>query len=117
MIITKRTKASLTQFLNLLEHDVAHVLLEKHNVSVFGYDQISINQTLSETDQNSIETLIIEVVETKGDLRNRVSPRYRFDERWRDLEKCLLLDGYRVEENNVVSVEPFIGMKRGQVSY
>jgi len=108
IIVTKRTKASLTQFLDLFSQDVVHVLLEKHGVYIWGYNQIEINNALSEADRKSMEPLIEEVVITKGDLRNRVNPRYRFDERWNDLEKCLLLDGYRVEGSNVVRIEPVI---------
>jgi hypothetical protein len=29
-------------------------------------------------------------------LRNEVSPKYLYDERWTDLLRCLLLDGYHV---------------------
>ena len=108
MIVTERTKASLTQFLDLFAQDVVHVLLEKHGVFIWSYNQIEINKALSDADQKSMEPLIEEVVRTKGDLRNRVSPRYRFDERWNDLEKCLLLDGYKVKGSDVVRIEPVI---------
>ncbi len=108
MIVTKRTKLSLCQILSLFEQDVIQILLEKHEVFSGGYDQVEIGDSLYRAGQNSIETLIGEIVRTKGDLRNKVSPRYRFDERWDDFERCLLIDGYRVENNEVVRIEPFI---------
>jgi len=108
MIVTKRTQLSLSQFLGLFEQDVVHVLLEKHGMSTYGYSQIEISESLSDTDKNSIESLIDEVVSTSGDLRNRVSPRYRFDERWKDFEKCLLLDGFKIEEKTILRLEPII---------
>lgn len=108
MIVTKRTKLSLCQFLGLFDQDVVHVLLEKHGITLWGYSQTEISEVLSEADQGSIESLIDELVRTNGDLRNRVSPRYRFDERWNDFEKCLLLDGFKVEEKTILRLEPVI---------
>ena len=108
MIVTKRTKFSLCQLLDLFDQDVVHVLLEKHGIRVWGYSQTDLSEALSEADQGSIETLIGEVVRTNGDLRNRVSPRYRFDERWSDFEKCLLLDGFKIQENQILTLEPVI---------
>ena len=108
MIITKRTKLSLCQFLGLFGQDDLHVLLEKHGITVWGYNQAEISEALSEADQVSIETLVDEVVRTNGDLRNRVSPRYRFDERWSDFEKCLLLDGLKIQNKEIQAIEPVI---------
>jgi hypothetical protein len=108
MIVTKRTKFSLCQFLGLFDQDFLHVLLEKHGITAWGYSQTEISEVLSEADQGLIEPLIDEVVRTNGDLRNRVSPRYRFDERWSDFEKCLLLDGFKIQEKEIVTIEPVI---------
>ncbi len=108
MIVTKRTKLSLCQFLDLFEQDVVHILLEKHGITPWGYSQTEISGVLSEADHDSIESLIDELIRTNGDLRNRVSPRYRFDERWNDFLKCLLLDGFKVEEKTILRLEPVI---------
>lgn len=108
MIVTKRTKLSLCQFLDLFGQDVLHVLLEKHGITAWGYSQTEISKVVSDADQGSIETLIDEVARTNGDLRNRVSPRYRFDERWSDFEKCLLLDGFKIQEKEIQTIEPVI---------
>jgi hypothetical protein len=46
-------------------------------------------------------------------LRASINPKYLYDERWTDLERCLLLDGYRVigdysNAYKVVAVDPTI---------
>lgn len=52
--------------------------------------------------------VLSEVVATQGDLRTRVNPKYRFDERMRDLKQCLLLDGYIVQDERLVQTDPSI---------
>lgn len=108
MIVTRRTKFSLCQFLSLFDQEFLHVLLEKHGIAAWGYSLTEIGEVLSEADQSLIEPLIDEVTRTIGDLRNRVSPRYRFDERWNDFEKCLLLDGFKIQEKEIITLEPVI---------
>jgi hypothetical protein len=108
MIVTKRTKLSLCQFLGLFEEDFLHVLLEKHDIKIEACRLTEIKEVLTETDYGSIETLIDELVRTNRDLRNRVSPRYRFDERWSDFQKCLLLDGFKIQNKEIQTIEPVI---------
>ncbi len=111
MVLTKRTKYSLAQFLDLFDVAVGHTLLKKYDISWGwggGYNQVAISDILLGTDNASLGRLFEEIVATYGDLRNRVSPRYRFDERWIDLTKCLLLDGYRVEKSSITRIEPFL---------
>lgn len=43
-----------------------------------------------------------EIIRTEGDLSQRVKPHYRHDQRFRDLEKCLLLDGYIIRHNELI---------------
>ncbi len=52
--------------------------------------------------------VLAEVVATQGDLRARVNPKYRFDERIRDLKQCLLLHGYIVNDESLVQTDPSI---------
>lgn len=108
MIVTKRTKLSLCQLLDLFDQDFVYILLNKHDINTRGYSQIEIGEALSEADQGSVSTLIDEAVSTNGDLRNRVSPRYRFDERWSDFGKCLSLDGFKIKEKEILRLEPVI---------
>lgn len=51
---------------------------------------------------------LAEVVATAGDLRTRVNPKYRFDERMHDLTQCLLLDGYIIQEKKLLQTDPSI---------
>src|SRR5207253_5403123 len=69
---------------------------------------------------NDIESILIngmeeqlyslwgEILRTQGTRRYEVSPRYRFDERFDDLQRCLLLDGIRIENRALVVIEPTI---------
>jgi hypothetical protein len=38
----------------------------------------------------------------------RVSPKYRYDERFDDLERCLQLDGYRLDDSGLTSLDPSV---------
>ncbi len=55
-----------------------------------------------------ISNLLAEIARTSDDLRNRVSPRYRFDERFVDLQRCLQLDGYLIGGDTIVPIDPSI---------
>jgi hypothetical protein len=36
------------------------------------------------------------------------NPRYRYEQRWDDLIRCLLLNGYKVDDGSLVSIDPLI---------
>lgn len=110
MVLTKRTKYSLAQFLDLFDAAVGLTLLEKYDISLGwgGYKQIAISETLLRTDNAKLGHLVEEIVATNKHLKNKVTPKYSFDERWQDLMKCLLLDGYRVEQGSIIKIEPFL---------
>lgn len=110
MNVSKRTRLSLSQFLDLFGSDTSNLLLEKHNISSEDdyENKVSVKQSILQADSKSIASLLEEIAKTEGDLRNRVSPRYRFDERWDELKGCLLLDGFKVERKTINSVEPSI---------
>ena len=44
----------------------------------------------------------------KQTFRNKINPKYTFDERWSDFEKCLFLDGYKIQNNAIILIEPTI---------
>jgi len=122
MIISERTKISLSQFLNLFTDITTYMLFRKHQIPVKNLDQkfekyqclaeqfdlILISDALIKATPVSIEALINEVVRTQGDLRSQVSPKYTFDQRWSDFDKCLLLDGFRIENEEVIRIELLI---------
>jgi hypothetical protein len=59
-------------------------------------------------DDRTLMHVLTEIVATQGDLRARVNPKYRFDERLHDLKQCLLLDGYAVQDARLVQIDPSI---------
>lgn len=106
MIVNLRTKISLSQLLDLFEYNLNNLLLEKHSLEYYCSNITDIKDALLE---GSLESLIQEIVSTQRDLRSRVTPKYKFDERWEDFQKCLLLDGYKItESNSIISIEPTI---------
>ena len=57
---------------------------------------------------NSLDSIISELISIKQDLRSRISPRYKFDERWTDFEKVSVLDGIKLKSDILISIEPNI---------
>lgn len=106
MIINLRTKISLSQLLDLFEYNLINLLLEKHSLDHNCNDISDINNALQ---VGNLEPLIQEIVSTQRDFKSRINPKYKFDDRWTDFEKCLLLDGYKIIESNlIISIEPII---------
>jgi hypothetical protein len=108
MIISKRTKLSLCQFLALFG-GTTYILFQKYDFPrISSHDPITLGAALSKNTEGSIRDLMEEITKTFSTLRSEVSPRYRFDERWDDLKKCLILDGYKIENNKLLKIEPTI---------
>ena len=104
MLLNKRTKISLSQLLEIFEYDWINVIFEKYSLPNHCQNIIDIKKILI---KNDINLLIKEIVSTQKDLRSRISPKYKFEERWEDFAKCLLLDGYKITDTNtIISVEP-----------
>ena len=55
-----------------------------------------------------IQSLISEILRTRQTIRYDITPHYRFEERWNVLERSLFLDGYRIEVEQLVPVDPTI---------
>lgn len=64
---------------------------------------------LREVEDRILLLVLAEIAATSGDLRARVNPKYRFDERIHDLTQCLLLDGYIIKDKTLVQADPSIG--------
>lgn len=64
--------------------------------------------TLRDLDDRTLMLVLAEVFATLGDLRARVNPKYRFDERQHDLAQCLLLDGYIIQDKKLLRTDPSI---------
>jgi len=111
-MIGLRTRYSLAHFLDLQEPAVSNVLLGKyglHHISLTPRQLLDqLLDTLRSLDQRILMQVLSEIVTTSGDLRARVNPKYRFDERMHDLVQCLLLDGYLVQDKKLVQTDPSI---------
>ena len=87
-MIGTKTRYSLAQFLELHEPDFVVVLLGKHNMhSSLSNGRIltEVLQALRSATDEELLSLLDEIVRTSGDLRSRITPRYRHDERYSDL--------------------------------
>ena len=107
-MISERSKLSLCQFLDLQSRPSLAVLLRKHGIDAEVYDLDSLSVSVQCVPPDQLHSLVSEVIRTRGDLRNQVTPRYRYDERWDDLVLCLLLDGYKVGDGQLVAIDPTI---------
>ncbi len=111
-MIGQRTRYSLAQFLELQEPMTSIVLFGKYGVQDLslphGQLLYGLLNTLRDLDARTLMLALAEVVATTGDLRARVNPKYRFDERLHDLTQCLLLDGYIIKSKMLVQTDPSI---------
>lgn len=94
------------------EAAVSIVLLSKYGVQHLSLSQsqllFGLLNTIRGLDDRPLMLVLAEIVATKGDMRTRVNPKYRFDERMHDLTQCLLLDGYIVQDTKLAQIDPSI---------
>jgi hypothetical protein len=67
-----------------------------------------LEQSVIDANAEQLNNLLDEIARTDDDLRYRVSPRYRYDQRREDLLRCLQLDGYKFENRTLVAFDPAI---------
>lgn len=118
ILLTNRIKISLYQLITqftfhqikaLIQKygDNIHLLSDYHNATEHFYD--TVKEIILDFKEENIIDIITELINAKKSYRNSVSPRYLFDQRWEDLRKCLMLDGYKINSNELLKVEPDIG--------
>jgi hypothetical protein len=116
-VVGKRTLRSLAQFLELQDRELITLLLEKHGLDSRAVSEAvrrgtgvisALVKSLDAGGESEISAFLDEIAQTSGDLRNRVSPRYRYDERFADLERCLQLDGYVIADRRLLPLDPSI---------
>jgi hypothetical protein len=111
-----RTLYSLAQFLDLLNGESLVLLLEKHGLDVNEVSEVlqyrqrmglpnALVRSVRTGGESEIFSLLEEIVRTSDDLRYSVSPRYRFDQRFEDLERCLQLDNYIIANRRLVPID------------
>jgi len=113
-VISDKSRYSLAQFLNLQKPDLALMLLMKHEAAKSIEDDLSgLGRACLEMDESRLIELIEEIAATSGDLRDRVTPRYRFDQRYDELQRCLDADGIQINGSIVFVrdkvIDPFVG--------
>lgn len=110
-MIGSRTRHSLAQYLELHETDFAVLLVSKHGMRIsvgVGSVLYDLNNCLRSASDQHLLSLLEEISRTSGDLRARINPRYRHDERFSDLCRCLQLDGYLLEGKALRQIDPSI---------
>jgi hypothetical protein len=109
-MIGSRTLHSLAQFLELQPVQNTAFLFSKYGVGHIGLYPAQlltgILNLLRSSSPATVMLVVAEVIATSGDLRAKVTPRYRFDEREQDLKQCLILDGYIVDGKKLVQTDP-----------
>lgn len=111
-MIGSRTRISLAQFLSLQDSTVSIALFAKHDVQHLSLYPAQLLRSLMDLtrglDDRTLLLVMKEIVATPGNLRAAVSPKHRFDERMHDLAQCLLIDGYIVQDKELLQTDPSI---------
>jgi len=117
-MFTQRTLMSLCQYLAIQPWADLNVLFQKHGISDGWVDDRWIDRQttfntiaalLSRSSRESLSSMLSEIRRTQGNLRNRISPRYIYDERWTDFQACLTLEGYQwSEDGRLITSQPVI---------
>lgn len=116
-MVGSRTIRSLAQYLELQDGEFIALLLQKHGLdATWISDAVQYRtglltlllQSLNAASKCQVIALLDEIARTTGDLRYRVSPRYRYDDRFADLRRCLELDGYLIDDRKVIPIDPSV---------
>lgn len=98
-MLSSRSLVSLSQFLGLQTEEVTSLLMQKCGLAmpwagVRGAHGIF--ECLRGASPAHVREVVDEICRSTRMLRNSVSPKYLYDERWSDLLRCFLLDGYHI---------------------
>ena len=111
-MLSSRTLTSLAQLLAVLPSQEVIVLLSKHGLQISieeGRELFGINNSLrNQAELPSCLAVLDEVIRTNLSLSSPIKPRYRFTERFEDLKRCLVLDGYSIVGSDLVALDPSI---------
>lgn len=108
-MIGYRARYSLAQFLELYETNFALLLISKHSIQVSAENAIELAECIFSASDEALLSMLEEIARTSGDLRARINPKYRYNERLTDLRLCLQLDGYLLEDKRLMRTDPSIG--------
>lgn len=111
-MIGKRTRYSLAQFLELYDSSLVVTLLSKYDIHISisnGQEIYDILDCIRGEDENQLLQVLDEIARTTRTLRSNINPKYIYDERFDDLDRCLQLDGYLLASKKIVQLDPSIG--------
>ncbi len=118
MNLGRRSRLSLCQLLLVLGYDEMLLLMNKYRLNTDELESSwrglskgeAVRDAVLRADLSSVSQLVEELARTRAGVRNNVSPRYRFDERWQDLTLCIELDLYVLGDdgNSFVPIEPVL---------
>ena len=92
MQISKRTRISLSQLLAVIDRQIIRVILDKYGLNEDAVSSAtSIRDEIASSPIDELTELVQEVITTSSTLRNSVSPRYKYDDRFEEFRKSLLL--------------------------
>jgi hypothetical protein len=100
---------SLVQLLAQQDEAAVDTLLMKFGSSVQyrgSFFHEGLRQAVQALSAEQALAVLADVVAARNDLRHGVSPKTRFDERFLDLERCAMLDGYEVRDRALVRADP-----------
>lgn len=107
----RQTLAALAQVLEALAYERQAGLVYKHfNIDRDGFERglRGTIRLLERAQEENLMALVREVVQARATLRSTVTPRYSFDEPFRDFERWLLHDGWRVEDGEISRLGPAV---------
>jgi len=120
MNLSARSKMSLVQFISKMPRQDAALLLMKYAM-VAPTDQMQValeieaspTEMVLHADAASLSDLVQELARTHDAVRSAFQPKYVHDQRWAELERSLVLDGYAREPgasgtsaNGFVPIDP-----------
>lgn len=120
-MLSSRTIISLAQLLSQQPHDVLPVLFEKCSVTPATYtnpeeaplEMKFIRDTLANAGADRVMDLLNEALRLAGSYRVNAPVKWRYQQHWDDLCRCLMMDGYLVRgsyntQYELVAVDPTI---------
>lgn len=108
-MISQRTRLSLVQLLAQQAEAPVATLLDKYGVDLQyrgSYFADGLREAVQALPADQALALAAEAVATRGAMRQPISPKGPFDERFADFERCLLLDGYAATNGALRRTDP-----------
>ncbi|MES2784749.1 MAG: hypothetical protein V4684_04745 [Pseudomonadota bacterium] len=108
-MLSHRTRLSLVQLLAQQAEPAVATLLAKYGADLpfrGSYFADGLREAVQALTADQALSLAAEAVATRSALRQTISPKGPFDERFADFERCLLLDGYEAREGALRRTDP-----------